>query len=454
MAKKEKVKRPVSLKEKWFMVINMAVIVGILLFYVYRMFIYKAYFDSLQTNVETDLLITVIVNKMKAHEIEDLTGDDETKVYTFAPNASTNYLVYSGRVFRILKIDSTGNMTAIAENGDAMINQPDKLPFDETRLYEWLNPSEKEHAGIYFEAFDNPASVLVKGVTYSQITDLEQIGQNVHNDPEGYISLLTLEDYENYGGANSFLNTGEDFLLASYNSEGEYWMVNSDGSVSLESNPIYLHNIRPVITINYEIKAISGEGTQEDPYVISEAPAVSEELMIGQYVRYSDKLFVTVQCGQQPRLMLVDAIEELAFSNGNVFSLKSGIGRILNNDFLKSLKDYSDYLVQSDYYCGAFDGEDFNYLASYGDYVKCYVGLPVLGNMGLQYLNDSYLSNYSSINEDIIYSVSSSRALYGDFITELKNAHPVITLRNDLKVASGAGTADDPFILEVSNNEQ
>lgn len=463
MSRKRRYKTKVSIKEKIFMISNTLMIVVILSFYLFRLFFYKDYFESLQTSVDKDLLITIIQNRYKSMDSKEIDFDEESGIYMFHSDAVENYLSYSGRIFRILQIDRDGNIMAVSDSSESIFVLQDSRMFNENEINLWLNGSqEEEHTGIYFNSLDNPENNIIKGGSYSIVNNSDEIGRNVRSIDE-YCTLLTLEDYQKFGGPASFMNTGESFWLASCDDNGNYWLVNSDGSVSLSKNKAQYAGIKAVICFNSQTMAIDGNGKAESPYLITDySISDADELLTGTYVSYSSYLFRVLGSDENGvRLILDDVLKDEngqdyigIYGTGYTYTVKSGIGKYLNSTFLNTLEKYDSYLVKNDFYYGEFSPlGTYSYLQGYQNSVNCYVGLPVLGELLLDGEKNIFLTNQTVSSERVIYSISDRGIIYEDLLQNGKAVRPIITLNPNIKISSGDGSIDNPYVLQEAGNE-
>ena len=457
--KEKKVKQPTGVGEKIFQIINLLVIIGILGTYTYRAYTYKDYFDKLataQAGEETTLADALL---------EKANGDlnvfkDENGDHYYINDPENNYVVYSGRMFRVIRVfkDKTVKMAAVDVQGISVLNQHED--FTESSLFRWLNASENETDGIFEKTLRNTEKYLAGGVFCTdKIDDASQIACTINSDKVN-VTMMTLEDYLSTGGAKGFLNNNKQFWLASNNNNQDFWYVNEDGSLSLSDFDTQLIGIRPVIFIKPDVLVGKGAGTADDPFVLAgEATAVFvSNLYAGDYVKYSDQMWrVVAQTEDATELILEGYASEngeakkVKYGTASAYSPDNGAGKYLNTTWVSTLDRYEKFLTQHTWYygpTGIANGFDWN--QSFEKSVECYVGIPNLSTPYLGGYNGILLSNYDYHNTDAIYTIDNEGRLFGDFDTVAYKVRPLIAMKANVGIVSGKGTLENPYIVEVN----
>ena len=459
----KKVHRSATTGEKIFQIINLVAIIAVLGFYTYRAYNYKAYFEKLrdsQAPVEATLSTA-----LKERTMGDMNVfSDEEGNYQYLDKPENNYVLYSGRLFRVLEIYDTNVVKMVAEDvqGVNVINNYDS--FELTPLYKWLNIDEETpNTGIFEKTLYNSNSILQSGIFCAdKINDATSIACKV-DSPEVRITLLTLEDYLSTGGANGFLNNGQEYWLASSNDSNEYWYVTADGNLSVSDFDTQLIGVRPVIFIAYDVLVSSGTGTAEDPFVIKGevvAPETVSQLYSGKYVSYSNQTWKVVNVDEEGNAELIlegylsnEAGEPvtLTYDNAGYYGSDSGIGRYLNNTYLVSLDRYESFLTSHTWKYGDLNYlKEFDYFSSLNKTADCYVGLPGIATMYNNGYNGIYLSSYDTHSDNTVYTIDDNGRLFGDFEWIGYKVRPLVAMKGDVKIVSGKGTAQDPYMVEVS----
>ena len=458
--KEKKKRQPTGVGEKIFQIINLMLIIGILGTYTYRAYKYKDYFDKLATaQVGEEITLADAL-------LEKANGDlsvfvDENGDHYYIDDPKNNYVRYSGRLFRVLKIykNKTVKLADVDVEGISVLNVNDD--FTQSSLYRWLNIiPDDEHSGIFEKALRNADKILTTGVFCTdKVDDASHIACTINSD-KVKITMLTLEDYLSTGGAKGFLNNGKQYWLASNNSEGQFWYVNEDGSLSVSDFDTQLIGIRPVIFISADAMVVSGAGTADAPFVLKgEAKAIYiSDINTGSYVQYSDRMWrVTSQSEEGTELLLEGCITEngedkkIKYGTASRYSTESGIGKYLNNDWMNTLDRADKFLCEHTWYYGSTGTiSGFDYATSYEKSVNCYVAIPNLATPYLGGYNGILLSNYDAHNTDAIYIIDSDGRLFGDYDTVAYKVRPLIAMKPNVSIVSGKGTLEDPYIVEVN----
>ena len=292
-----------------------------------------------------------------------------------------------------------------------------------------------------------------------KISDTNNIGCSLKK--EGYrIGLLSLDDYNRIGGADSYLNNGQSYWLMNQNEEGFYWYVLEDGNITAANRSSQFGWIRPVITIGYEMIVQDGDGSLEHPFTVEE-PAVenAEDIRVGSYVSYGERTWHISNRDAEGNLegmlegYVMNGEEPYTCQYGKThdYNVKDGVGKYLNNTYLKTLPDYKDYLVSKTWSYGAIsDSKNYDFRDNYTESVECYVMIPNSGSMYLNDYPDIFLSSMDADTHRLIYSFTADGILYADLLETPMKVRPVVCFQGSLKVASGTGTLEDPYVLEVN----
>lgn len=439
-----------SKKELIFQIINTILVVGILSFYFGRMFYYKAKLEKIYNTVSYAALSNVIIERTDLSS-EDRLYENEDGSYTFKGNITTNYVLFCEQLFRVISIDVDGNMKAIANEAVGISTLCGDSNLEKTPLNSWLNND------VYCKTLDENSSMVSEGkFNYSVVDDIK----NVPTDYEYTASygLLTIDEYIAAGGPNSFLNFKESYWLGNANSEGKYYFVNEEGSLGTSYSDALLENVRPVIYLSYALKALSGNGTAEDPFVLFEhTNETISDVGAGSYVSYADRLWRVCEKNEDGSVKLI-ANENLKNEDGDIlvtfgekanFSNSSGIGKYLNSIELGIANE--DYLVEATWNGGAID-DSYDYRGCYEDSYTSYVGLPSLSDLYLGGGQKFVLSTRVSQSEYMNYAIN-EKHMYTTISIDEVPVRPMIAMKSEIKIVDGNGSLDNPYVLEVIAHE-
>lgn len=416
--------------EKIFIIISCLVIAVSFFVYLYR-FIYYYRIEHVKYKVNT--LIQEVTNNTVT------TGDglyilDEDNYFYKGVNVS-NYVWYSGNLYRIVSINGT-NIKMISDNNLSVIAWGSNSKFNESYLYSWLNNYE-DNKSVYLESVSN-YQVYLKEFNYCN----SSINKKCINKDEYYASLLTRSEYLNAGGKLSYLNNESNFWIIDDTNEYEKSYVFKEGGIGSEDENTTVFasfGVRPVITINGNITNIEGTGTLDDPYVVKEETGdIISEKKMGEYVSYKNYIFrISNKYENGIKLILDKKIE-------NATSEYSRTLDYLNNNFLGNFSN----LGKCTYNIGSYGSStDYDYKNVYTNTLDNNIGIPSIGEL---YLGDDeayWLFNGYDQN-DLAYKLNTNSTIIADTKYSLNGIRPVICLNKDIKVKSGNGTKASPYILE------
>ena len=464
MAKKKKERVPVSTGEKILQIINLVAIVVVLGILTYRAYSYKAYFDGLldaQAPAESTLA-TALKEKAEGNlsVFKDENGD-----YYYIDDPDNNYVIYSGKLFRVIRVLKSDIVKMVVEEtvGISALNRSES--FDQSALNRWLNSDSEspENTGVFEKSLRDPHAFLASGTfCIDRIDDANHIACTI-NSPEVEITMLTLEDYLSTGGAKGFLNNGQEYWLASNTNDYPYWYVNHDGNLSVSDYDTQLIGVRPVVFINFNVLVESGAGTKKDPFVLKGDilnPTKVSELSGGKYVTYSDKLWRVIQIDENgaAEVILQDYVRNsdgrevsVSYGTASSYNSSSGAGGYLNSTFLQTLDRYEDFLeVHKWYYGGIKQADGFDFKGNFDYSTECYVGIPNTATMYKGGFNGIFLSSYDAHNTDTVYVFDENGNLYADFDWRSYKLRPTVALKGEIAITGGAGTADNPYTVDIA----
>lgn len=460
-SKKKKSKIKPGIPQRTFQVLNTLLILLILGFYLYRAVDYHDQFIALYSEVTSEEHPVYLSEALISKVIGDNDGvtKNEDDSYHYHGKPKYNYVIFSGRLFRVLDISPDGEVRMVEQNNTGSFILDDSTTFDESIVKQWLNSDRNDqYSGIYQKSLKDFDTTMVKSTYCADVIDgAESIGCTLKNN-KSYVTLLSLNDYKETGAAEGFLNNGQGFMLISTNSEHENWFVNEDGSLSTGSNPTQFVGVRAVVTTRYDLEVKGGTGTAGDPFrVRTFSVSTAEDMPVSSYVSYSDRLWRVVRKTNELNMeLMLDGYlldeegnpETFTFGRYNDYSPDYGLGDYLNTDYVESLPEYEKYLVTNDWFYGALEDDNYyDYHDNFQNSVHCYVGLP---NTAVQYLDeypDIYIMADVSSADDLVYKIDDTGHLFAGFLTNESKVRPLICLNGKTAIISGNGTVDDPYVF-------
>jgi len=407
---------------------------------------------------------TVVV----AETLSDHIKNEKGQGFVYQGPAADNYVLFSGMLWRILKLDSEGNIMLITDNtiSNVFYGASDKS-YPDSNVYKWLNTyflsniSEKSQNYIIDTkwCYDDRAEAGIADVCNSSVN--------------AKIGLLNLSDYERAKVDNrSYLVNQARFYMLNRQNEQSIWISDlyTDNAL-LNADTKDLVGVRPVLSLSKDIYLTSGTGTKDDPYKLQDYTYAKENdllnsRLVGEYVVYSGYIFriagvdsdgntkligtSLLQNSSDNRLVVAkyaDTIEKLspnANEEGNLYYDidKNAINYISEKSLVSHEFEVPVYENNSDY--DAYKKEK----------VTSKIGLPASYEIfsGLNLITSDYqiywLSDYNESGIVSIINGNNGIAFYlsRDSFPE-NGVKPVIYVKSNLKVASGKGTVTNPYYV-------
>lgn len=205
--------------------------------------------------------------------------------------------------------------------------------------------------------------------------------------------------------------------------------------------------------IAHVIKSESGIAYDTDGLYLAGADYIFKGNVENNYVSYSDKIWRVSKIYANGAVKLIlDKDATLEYYN-NVNYQESDVYNYLNNDFLLTLTEADKYLYDMTYCSDVVT--DINNITCDVKIEKQKVGLVDINDFTNSLLNgNTYFNTESAIwmmnpaDETNMWVVYQNK-LTKDSINERYGVRPVVILNDNVKVKSGKGTINDPYMLEV-----
>ncbi len=436
-------------KSRLFIIASFIFISAMILIYGGRF----VYFYKL-THVETKAGTTLLSSAVKSSTNSGSVKTDGKDIY-YTGNILNNYVYYSGRYYRILGVYEEKIVMVDNEISTILPYNNDEL--GKSDIYKWLNTTDVNNTGIYYNSLNNPEKYLDKTRTCIDVYNAGNSILKCNKYNEANIGILSIYDYmKATNGESNYLNINSYYWLANQNNDNYKWYIDNNNKTSIRETPAN-YGVRAVITLKPEVIYNGGSGTMYDPYIITDEDgkilANSEEIdysnksisngKIGSYISYSGKLWKIMNIDDEKiKVLLNESLESKAFSKKtNIYDLKdkTGIAYYLNNTYYNSLEN-KDYLVKGDFYIGEYKD---SYLNIYDKKVSCYVGTLEIGNLFVGDISEVFTLTNTGL-EETVYKVINGR-LYADSYENENEIRPIIYLKSSLIIKSGYGTIDAPY---------
>lgn len=434
-----------------FIVINIVIIVLITCFYAYRLIhYYRIEHPKLEKKSTLTSLVTLKKNITSVGNGLYKEGDS----YVYRGTDVDNYLEYSGFLFRIVSVNSNGDVKVITE--DSLTNLAWGIDDDYKSSYvsSWLNGSS-ENEGIFYNSLNDPDKYLVDS-TFC-IGQLKEDSIKCEDENTDKVGLLSLLEYNDANGSKSYLNNDNYWWLSNPSNNG-IWYVYDDGELNDDiylGQDYYSYGVRPVITIKGTIEVVSGDGTKDKPFVLeTETENLLKNKSVGKYVRYSNLNWRIIEKNENYVRVALDGFIEkdsepymrIYSNNSTIYSAKSDIGYYLNNVFYSELDD--KYMEMGTIYTNRYDSTvDFDYSKIFNATETAKVGLMQVGDLFMNDYDDYFLVSRTSTYVGTVYKVIKNNMLYADLPTNKAKLRPVIFLDLESPITAGDGSKKNPYII-------
>lgn len=428
-----------SIFKNLFMIISLLVFFISLFVYSFRLVhFYKIEHPKLEEQDNT--LATKIISD---NEIQDGTGFNmNDSDYIFNGNVTNNYVYYSNQLWRIIKIDKDKKISLITDdNVSSLVYSYDTNNYQDSYAYSWLNDK-------YYNSLNNPDKYLEENKWCVSPGKTKE--ENCKKKTTSKVGLLAYYQYKIAGANKGFLNINKYYWTLTPSEENKTWYVFAEGGVndnSYEDDNYHSYGVRPVITIKNSVNYVSGTGTKEDPYRFEEP----EQLGVGSYIKYSNYNFRIIN---KDETKLTLALSDTLKNQEHIFSNKTSsykandynsLYSYLNNTFYYKLD--KKLLVDGTWYIGSYNVDTkYDYNKLYDQTVISKVGLLNVSDLFTTDTNSYFTStNYS---DQMVFTTSEDGSLQISDISEKQKIRPVINITNQIKVVSGDGTKENPYIVE------
>ena len=409
-----------------------------------------------------------------------------------------NYVWYSGKLWRITAIYPDGTLKMMTErNIVAMpydecagrIPGRDTVRFEGSYAYQWLNEDFLDTLYNYSEIIDTTksfdASVMTSYRVKPSNTTIVHANVGLLNPYEFYIS--------NYNNPNNtydddgYLNTQSKWwLLNPYNTEeinvvSRYFGYNTSSikhatPANSHYDMLYSFGIRPVIYIKGDIK-FTGSGTKETPYRLvgdktgGQKGDLINTRLSGEYIKLkngnNEQVFRIVDTNDNKTKIVSLDVDTSASK-----SFTRWVNYLKSTYYSNVVDTYGELFDEGLYYRG-YSGNNYKLAicsSATSDTTKdCekttmrgnyYAGLLRLGEMFASITNYETSSNDSS--RKILFNLYDSSHIweiheqcgqscypdeYETNINSYKTVFPTLHLKSSIKIKSGKGTENDPYIV-------
>ena len=436
-----------------FNFISLVIVICIGLYFGGRSF----YYYSLQNQKtrETAMTLNGLVlsnNKIVKEEVEGLHQSDDG--YYFKGNVTNNYVWFANRMFRIMRVNNDDSVKLVTDDLVASFMWGEDSSYDKSNVRVWLTDVEKNNlSGVYYKTIPAQDRFITK-TKYTIDRMVESKVEAGDISLEDDIVTITLGDYIDAGGKNSYLNNGKLFYILGYNEDNENLYIEEDGSI-MNCDTMDGFGVRGVFTMSKNIPVSQGDGTKDNPYVINQG---NDTNYVDSYVKLGDDTWKVYEDNNGLLKMYLNGYikingQELIrnysnYSNKLDYFAEDNIGFYLYHDYINSLS-YQKYIVKNKYPYGEISDEfGYYYVNVYSETYDDRIGLlNIFDYVSNNDLNDFFRDNTGSSRSTSQYSVLANGLLEEAEVTEAKHVVPVISIKSS-SIKSGNGRIDNPYVVE------
>ena len=417
--------------EKTFLTISILFIIGCFAFYGYRTYHYYHLTHDIVSNITLKDKLTSLNNIAYQND-----GLYEKNGYFYYKGVNVNnYVYYSGRLFRIIDIDK--NIRMIEENNETNLIWGVDSTYSDSSIKKWLDN--------YLNSLKDYDVYLTKNKWCNAQIDVQNY--ECKDTSEDYVGLLSINDYLQAGAKNSYLNNESYFWTINQDIDGHSLYINSEGNINnlyRKEDSYFSYGVRPVITMKGDISIVSGDGTEDNPFIVEElGNAMLRDNSVGSYVTYNDLDYRILSIDDNGISLIYDGVLEVSKKYDDVY-------KYLNSEFIKKLN--KDDLVKNNYGISEYS---FNNKYSLTDKKNQsnYVIIPSIGDLFLNDYNEYWLNNYSDSKLGLYYTLDENNMFFADLKGNSHKIRPIIKLNTEIVVSSGIGTKSNPLVVDKEGDK-
>lgn len=427
--------------------------------------VYYTVSDSLknQTVLKRDVHVVRSLNE------EILKNTNQTGIYQ--GDVSNNYVLFSGMLFQILRINSDGSVKIVATDNISNVAYGTTSTFEGSNIQKWLNE-------VFYPSLHQP-EYLVSDVEWciDVITDVngDTSACNTKSSPSA-VGLLSVQDVKDtYVGTVSYLNNPTVFWLSNKSRDTAAWAkIFNNIRFSDYSDDGNLLGVRPVLHLLSGMKVVSGNGTLGNPYKLDDYEYGQDNdllnsRLIGEYVDFSGYRFRIsgFDEDQNTRLTMVGPLMNQSTRKNilKIYEVENSIkkfnpqevgniGYYLNNEAINFFQD--SYIVSHKWEIPQLEeGKVYSDLAK--EEIEAKISIPASYEMfsstesqievgtGLVWMrdysiwdNEAFIVNH---NNGVLFRISFRE--FGPLSMKL-----TMFIKSDAKISNGKGTYNNPYYIK------
>ena len=401
-----------------------------------------------------------------------------------------NYLWYSGKLWRVVSIDSSDNSTKLITQWNISAityNEENNTNFAGSYMEEWLNDTTVDGFLGNLRDYNNFIVTDAKWDATVDSSDLGTIekpnGTSLATDAVG---LLNMYEYQSSYHGTTYSN---GYL----NNDLYWWTLTPFDTVNVRriSNDGYVGNqlsstgraVRPAVNLKSGIKIVDGRGTEDDPYRLEGDNDTNLEGTLlntrysGEYIRFGtgENNLYRIVSHEIPGLTKITSAEPLkdngkfkaiSFGDTVYYSNTNTIGSFLNGEYLTNFvgDKCSNMISDSDaWYLGrVYSGTSYKLAKYENTNMINLTSSTTNAKIGLLRFGELMAGQFNKIDNNIAYwtltPFSSVSVRYinnngsSDFDPPsdyLFGIRPALNLKSNVIITSGDGTLQNPFQIAL-----
>ena len=415
--------------------------------------------------------------------------DDGTDTFITGEDPD-NYIWYSGKLWRAVSVNNEAKTVKLVTHGNIsfMSYDDDSTAFEGSYMEEWLNDTTVDG---FLGNLRNYENFIVTDAKWDATEDNRELGNITR--PNGTtivtdaVGLLNIYEYQmSYRGAdysNGYLNNGLDWWIITPYSSVYPRCIASGGNSSNVSNLNYRYGIRPTINLKSDVKIVSGNGTEDDPYrLMSDSDEDLSGVKLntrysGEYIRFGtgENYLYRIVSHETRGLTKITSAEPLkengvfktiSFGNNTYYSSTNTIGTFLNGEYLSSYIDSNHINMIEDsstWYLGEVRSRASYKLAKYANYDMANYAKSTNAKIGLLRFGELMSGQFNVFSSNTDYwlltpfenglnyvNVYSGNTTNPNPYNNYFGIKPSLNLKSNVIITSGTGTKEDPFIITLS----
>ena len=439
--KRKKIRLKKGIIQTVFCVISFIFILGCCIYYGNRLIkYYKIYNPKTESGESIQLISTAIMMDTPiVFEGSGMYRESGLSVYKGAD--ANNYIKYSNMLWRIVRSNADGSL-------DIILDDPiNALAWDFTANDYVKSDIHKYINDVFLSKLDK--SYLSKTmICADQMASIDKFSCEIKNT-DSYVKLLAANDFLNsVADGTTFVSSDDELVWLGTGGTDKVWHTNGSNISSSVNTSTYF--VKPVVTIKNSTPLLGGNGSKEDPFVIEKK---DNNIKIGSYITIDNDTWIVYDINKGKLNLVYSDLYNKGNStyrfdtSTNEYSPENNnsLAKRLNTTFYESLS-YKDMLLEFDIYTGDYTT---SYKDVYKEKVKAKVG--ILNVSDLKFDSEVvgyYLSTKAEDNKIYYYRDGLVISKLG-----LSRAYrPTICIKTP-KTNKGTGTSEDPFIVEVSKDE-